>query len=123
MQCVLERRLRLLHVDAAKGETVSQTATPDKPTGTVWYRSIPAPGGGMTLPRLYSEASKAFNWVKKQPSAMTQKSGSLIVAAFYDDKTKSMYLSTILRGKHLVSINAGGGQNLGSSLVKSAKEG
>ncbi|KAH9904284.1 hypothetical protein F4778DRAFT_57933 [Xylariomycetidae sp. FL2044] len=49
------------------------------------------------LETLYIEASKAFNWVKKQKNAVTG-TNTLLVAAFYDQKSKSIYASTIPRG-------------------------
>jgi hypothetical protein len=45
---------------------------------------------------LYLEASKGFNWVKQQENCLTS-GGNLLVAAYYDENTRGLYLSTIPR--------------------------
>ncbi|KAK8022295.1 hypothetical protein PG993_013062 [Apiospora rasikravindrae] len=49
------------------------------------------------IEKLYVEANKAFNWVRKQDNALTG-ANNLLVAAYYDKSTESVYASTIPRG-------------------------
>ncbi|CAH0046898.1 unnamed protein product [Clonostachys solani] len=72
--------------------------TNDDPPFRFWHKAIPAPKSQMELTDLYTEASKAFNWLRTQPHALTVQKSAL-VAAFYDHRTKKVYMSTILRGK------------------------
>jgi hypothetical protein len=93
----------LIDVKPAQGTTVLEVAAPDEPQKTVWHKAIDA-SGPIDFRRLYTEASKAFNWVKTQPQPFTQ-NHYLLIAAFYDHKANKIFLSTILRGEYLKTVN------------------
>ncbi|CAH0047019.1 unnamed protein product [Clonostachys solani] len=114
VRCVLEPRL-MRDAAPARGITVLQAAVPGPSTSTTWHQAIDA-SGPMDFLRLYGEASKAFNWVKTQPNPYTR-AGNVVVAAFYDHKAHKIFLSTILRGKYLQSINKKGGEAIALAPV------
>lgn len=85
----------------AAGVTALEVANPNEMAQfAFWRKVIPAPKNPMELTDLYTEASKAFNWLKTQPYAATRDKRSAIVAAFYDHRTQKVYMSTIMRGYH-----------------------
>ncbi|CAI6017071.1 unnamed protein product [Clonostachys chloroleuca] len=82
----------------AAGITALEVANPnDMAQFAFWRKVIPAPKNPMELTDLYTEASKAFNWLGTQPHARTIERSAL-VAAFYDHRTQKVYMSTIMRG-------------------------
>jgi hypothetical protein len=53
----------------ATGTTVLEVANPNENAKfAFWRKVIPAPKNPMELTDLYTEASKAFNWLRTQPT-------------------------------------------------------
>ncbi|KAK7990911.1 hypothetical protein PG990_015191 [Apiospora arundinis] len=80
----------------SKDEWKMDKASGSSATAPVWVANKKV-GPMDNIEALYTEASKAFNWVKKQNNALTSKN-NLLVAAFYDKSSESIFASTIPRG-------------------------
>lgn len=84
------------NMKASKDEWKMERVSGSTANAPVWVADKKV-GPMDNIEALYTEANKAFNWVRKQDNALTS-ANNLLVAAFYDKTSETIFASTIPRG-------------------------